>query len=131
MFIIQWKLLQICLLISRSEKCEREAKLKTKNAAKKRFRLTSSGNVKFYPARLHGRSKVLNKKNLGGIYRSLKALLPNSTYLTPGLRHKPTPKDNNNKQRRKETKSFQVWEDVPSPVHPLLVVKRRRTINIE
>lgn len=45
-------------------------KLKTKNACKKRFKLTSSGNVKFYPSRLHGKPRILNKKNLTGIYYS-------------------------------------------------------------
>jgi len=106
-------------------------KMKTKNACKKRFRLTSSGKVKYYPSRLGGKPKIVSASNLTSNYKSLKVLLPNSTYLSPSLRMTPVRTKEEKRKKKLARRTLSMYENVQSEEHPLLLVKKLRQTNIE
>ena len=61
--------------------------LRTKSAAKKRFRVTGSGHIKCWPSRLHGRPLIIRKLGLKKTGLHLVNLLPNSKFQS---KHKST-----------------------------------------
>eukprot|EP01126_Amoeba_proteus_P050432 TRINITY_DN5956_c0_g1_i1.p1 TRINITY_DN5956_c0_g1~~TRINITY_DN5956_c0_g1_i1.p1 ORF type:complete len:170 (-),score=12.74 TRINITY_DN5956_c0_g1_i1:80-589(-) len=73
-------------------------KVKTKNAARKRFQLTKRGDVKHHPSRLKGKVKIMNRRALVGPYQSLKRLLANSTRKSPGFKQQSTRAENRGKK---------------------------------
>jgi len=69
---------------------------KRKSSAKKRFRLTGSGNLKYFPRQSPAkRSKVIKKHGVKGNFAHFAELLPNSSSVDHGWRNKRPRKEEN------------------------------------
>jgi len=61
-------------------------KMKTKNAAKKRLRVTARGDIKLFPSYLRGKSRRIVKSKAKALEKQLPKLLPNRSRLTRAYR---------------------------------------------
>lgn len=72
-------------------------KLRTKSAAKKRFRVTANGHIKCWPSALHGKARIIKRHGLrNSTAIHLAKLLPNS-----GWKH----------TMKSSAKSQYLWQD--------------------
>lgn len=54
--------------------------LKTKSAAKKRFRITGSGHIKAYPSKLSGKQIIIRRDKVDNLARHLTYTFPKSNF---------------------------------------------------
>jgi hypothetical protein len=54
--------------------------IKQKSAAKKRFRITGKGNIKYFPSQLRGKKKMIYKLGAVGADKHLAAVFPGKGY---------------------------------------------------
>jgi len=81
--------------------------LKTKNAAKKRFRVTGKGDVKYYPKKLGGKSIRMYRKETEGSMRHIPKVLPAATSALHGaIKMTNTPKEAEKERKAKELKEL-------------------------
>jgi ribosomal protein L35 len=64
----------------------KQYKMKSKNAAKKRLRVTARGDIKLFPSYLGGRSRRIVKTRAKALEKQLPKLLPHRTRLTRAYR---------------------------------------------